>query len=797
LPAGAAAAACLDGIPVQMERWEEVLLGPEAQLEAAAVATGGGAGDALKGALNVFRYIFPPAYVASFYLDTVMGWAFPSPHTNLPGNSGGRSGQRPLITGATNELRPFGKVPKLRGRRRVYPQLAALPYSEWQGRTQFYNLLFSFGKGPLHLQDLQIGNTPLSAFEDVQYQIRPGWPTDDPIEHYEDQVLEEGVHAQLRYETDDDPPVATAPSTRVTDAGVTKFGVDISFPTGLGQWNDKGEKKHLEVKFKVEYQDVSADPSVESAWKKVSWRDGGKEYSSPLVLKRDEPGDPFVYPIAFSPPEGEGQYRVRIHRISEDHPSAKKFSESWWTVLRSFRPGNPVLLEGVCTVSMRIKATGQLTGVLQNFSALATSIVPYWNEDTSAWVVPTASSSPPTEPWQYASPASHFRATLEARKTPIPTSRMDLATLEAWAEETRAKGLYFNHLQEDAATVFETLKLIATAGRASYSMRDGKHSVAMDRYQATPVQHFTPRNTFGFQGERAFAADLHALRVKYTDGEGAHPTWKLVEVTVFEDGYSVDGAGATDPATLYGDLTLEWCTSRDEAWKHGRYRLAARRLRRDLYHFSADVQHLVCNRGDLVILGSEMLDGTPVWGRVKSVALDGGGNATSVTVDEKLLVDGAKSYRFRFVLGTSTTPVDANVLNPGAGEKVTFTFDPAIPAASPKPVAGNLFLFGERTVEWRRAVVTSIEPETDFRARITCMDEAPGVFTADGSTIPGGGSGASAPAPRNDETDVGTKAKVQVLPKPAGTGSRLVAGIVVKITPSARSKNTNVSRVTP
>ena len=70
------------------------------------------------------------------------------------------------ITGTQNRANRYGSVPRVYGRHRVFPTLAAHPHTEVEGDAQYLRMLFDFGYGPLELSDLRI-----RARQPVQGQI--------------------------------------------------------------------------------------------------------------------------------------------------------------------------------------------------------------------------------------------------------------------------------------------------------------------------------------------------------------------------------------------------------------------------------------------------------------------------------------------------------------------------------------------------------------------------------------------------------------------------------------------------
>lgn len=424
--------------------------------------------------------------------------------------------------------------------------------------------------------------------------------------------------------------------------------------------------------------------------------------------------------VAFRVPKG--QYDVRLRRVTPDAAGdGNVFDECAWTALRTVRHAYPVNMKGVALTALRIKATGQLSGVIERFNGVVTSILPDW--DGEEW----------TEQ-QTSNPASLFRHVLQgsANARPLQDSRLDLEKITAWHENCAAEGREFNMAVDCDMSVREILHGIAAAGRAAPALTDGKWGVVEDRPQSVPVQHFTPRNTWGFEGRKEFAERPEALRVRFINRDRGHIQ---DERLVFDDGFD------ETTAAKYETLELPGVTSADQAWRDGRYHIATARLRPETYSFHCDVEHIVCTRGDLIRFSHDV----PLFGlmsaRVKSLVM-AGGDAAGATLDAAVTMEGGKSYavRFRKADGASLVIGLQNV--PGSAQTVMFAA-PAAPESA--PAAGDLALFGEAGTESVELVVQSITPENNLCARLACVDAAPAVHAAGAGPIPAFSSQVSVP----------------------------------------------------
>ncbi len=112
-----------------------------------------GVGAVTMGAALILNALIPPPVPAT-------------PEIALAGNY--ESSQMYSITGQSNQVKRFESVPKVYGRHRMYPNIAAMPYTELETdhRTgeivQYLYSLYDFGLGPMKITDLKIGDTPIT-----------------------------------------------------------------------------------------------------------------------------------------------------------------------------------------------------------------------------------------------------------------------------------------------------------------------------------------------------------------------------------------------------------------------------------------------------------------------------------------------------------------------------------------------------------------------------------------------------------------------------------------------------------
>lgn len=644
------------------------------------------------------------------------------------------------LTGARNRLVPYGPVPRVYGRHKMYPPMAAKPFTEIQSNVQYLHMLMCVGYGPVRLHNPKIGDTvigsfdsnnnftPNGNFESVSIDVgeNPRFYTNDVDENGVSVTMNEGAGSFIR---------TTVPDT-------DSAGIDFLFPRGLFAINEDGDTIGATVEFKIEYREtgtstwtnaLESDNSDENDWDWEIDRDFGDKLTNGGGSSTET--DP-VFSVSGNEREtlrngvnihfpSRGQYDIRVTRTyslptQDANEDTQVFNDTTWTVLRSITYEEPTDLPGVAMIGMRIRATDQLTGVLDNFSVEVESRLATYDTGTNSWNVPTfdpatgdgsggALTSNPA--WVYADVLAG-----DANARALDRSDLDGATLKDWADFCNTEGFEYNSPGDSKTNVFELAKTVASAGRASYGVVDGQFTVVQDRPQSTPRQMFTPRNSWNFSSQRQFPKVPHGIKVRFIDPANG---WQENERIVYDDGYTADNA------TRFEVLDLAGVTDPDQAWKMGRYYLAAMRLRPEVYTLEVDVEHITCTRGDLVRVAYDV----PLWGlaqgRIKSLTKDGNGDVTEITVDEPCIMESGKDY-----VVSIRTDKDFSVTEgvaTQAGSQTTLTLDNPIPAAD-NVSKGNLFAFGEKDVETVDLKVLSIEPRENLNARLTFVDAAPEIL---------------------------------------------------------------------
>lgn len=717
----------IGGVDVPRALWAKVRPKRGTAIHVTRMPAGGGSGSKwlrtiLMIVVMIVAWYAAPVVAAAFGVSTAVASAaifmvgslivnalVPPPQPKLGGGGLGDQDRLNMLTGSQNQVAPYAPIPLVIGEQRVFPPHAAMPYSESLGQVSYQRLMFDLGYGDLEVADIRIGDTPLSAFEGVEYEI-----TKTPTLYTSD-VSEASVTAAMN----DGDSV-----TRTTAPNVEEISLDIAFPQGLFGVDKKGRLVAATVSLTVQYRAVGT-----TTWNSVPVTgdvfNGGQPayrihgaFGGVLgaviasLTVRTPNRKPFISSFAWPVPPG--QYEVKVTRGSTNWGSAESNSrvgDAQWTVLRSIRKTNPSKT-GTTKLCMRIKASEQLNGPLQTLSCIVRQKIPVYDRATGTWSAPAVNLNPA---W-----VLHWLLTsCPALATHVPASRIDLSAFADFAEFCDANSFETRGVLDARVTARAMIDDVLSCSLGALTMRDGKYGVLFDRGSTLPVMVFTPLDTKSFSVRRVFTRIPHALRVRFKNPQA---DWQMDEIVVVDDGYSHRGVDARGVAstlpepTEFESIELRMAADAAHAWRVGRHHFAQAKFRPCVYTWETDIANIGCTRGDLVHVAHDVTDWGTGWGRI--VAIDG----TTIGLDEVVELEAGKNYSVRIRKQDGTSAL-ATVAAPTYGSTDRLTL-----ASLPAGVSvGDVVAVGETSRETAALLITGIEPVADLGARITAVEYDPRV----------------------------------------------------------------------
>ena len=597
---------------------------------------------------------------------------------SMPGGSSGTQGQWNQLTGTQNQISPWGVIPLVIGESRFFPTHAAIPYSEAVGESSYQYCMFDLGHGELEVSDIKIGDTPISDYAEVQYEITKTTTL------YTADVAEVSVGATM--EDGDDV-------TRTTSAGVTRISLDLVYSQGLYWVSTSSKDNPMFVEWKIEYRAVGSGtwlaPADASAAGMVQ---SGATFTSRALRKK-----PFAAGVSWPVPAG--QYEVRVTRVASDYEEGNKNTfvhSTTWSVLRSIKLINPSTT-GTTKLCLRIKASDQLTGTLQTLSCFVQQKIPVYDRDTGTWSAPQVCTN--------AAWVTYWLMTsCPALSRHVNPNRIHLDVFADYAEFCDANSFEVRSVQDSPTTAWELIEGVLSCSLGSLSKRDGRYSVVFDAGETLPSMTFTPLETKEFTVSRSYTRRPHALRVQFKNPEA---NWQEDEIIVLDDGYSYRGVDARGVASElpepaeFETMRLQYAADSIHAWRVGRYHFAQAKFRPNNYSFATDVAGLRTVRGDVVDVFHDVTEWGVGVGRVVSLTAGGyGGAAATLVLDQDIATEAGKAYRVQIRRSDGTAAVVA--LMAAGGETNTFLL-----AAMPSGVyPGDGVAIGETAQEVAKLLIT-------------------------------------------------------------------------------------------
>ena len=599
------------------------------------------------------------------------------------------------VSGWSNEYRPDAVVPKIFGKLRYAPPLATFSYIEVVGDILYNRMVVIWGYGPVALSELKNGETELTKYDEIELEHRYGYPTDEPLTLYTQQMVEEKVSTDLvrEFQRDDagNPlpgewlaPVDEKPIQRTTARDTAYAIVILSFPSGLGYIDSKNKKIPYLVVFRVR---IKKEP--DGTWE-----------TRPNITVRAKKFAGFFRALRFDFAE-RGVYTIELTRLSpSEQPEGDVGTYSLlctWAVLQSFRPEYPFnFSKPVAMTAIRVKSTYQLNGALDSLNGIVESIEPAWNG--TAWVAASTRN-----------PAAHALYALRGPMLyrPVPDEDIDLDWFAEWHQFCVDKGLKYDRAHDFDESLGERLAAIGAAGRAVVRWNGRKWTGTIDRPREIPADDITPRNSSGLKASASYFEPPHGHRIQFLDETNKYqPASRVVPMP-----------GHVGDVEIVEDMEMPGKTDPDEIW------IEARRRQYELLNRSVTYTATklglagTATTGDLVRASRDIVRRTMASARVLAVRGD------LVQIDEVWTMEEGTDYAIRWRVFDEDDTIGESIVRtiatqPGETDVVRLT------GAGEAPVAGDLLMFGPAGSDSYRLIVVDIERGRDNSSILTMLPEA-------------------------------------------------------------------------
>lgn len=634
----------------------------------------------------------------------------------------------PSISGGSNQLRPYARKRAVLGEHVVTPDLGARYYTEIVGGEQYLRMHLIVGNGPLAIDQIKFENTPAEAYENVEIEVREGWPDDAPQTLYPRKVAEEQFGVTLNDYGDS--------AIRTNEPNTAQTTLEFTAPGGLSRFEPDGTGlNRVRVLFELEMRPAGSD---DNAWQRVTdfavigpVTAGGvltvdDGYLDGAFVVNAKQTELLRFGVKINhPTPGQWDFRpTRLHSMESTNanytkaPDAERMSAKIsWTILRSISADNePLSLGDVpqATITMRIKASNELGSTVPVVRCRARNYVRVWNGSSWQWKIDSNCA------WQ----TYHAYTHESVNPRPVSDDDMDLDTFVDWADDCRLLGLNFN-AEVRSGILLELVQRVMAVGRARRYRNGDKISVVRDLPQNGPVATFGGRNSWDHELGGELVKRPHALRVKYDDVENGGQN----EVLVYNRGFDASNASEFEVLDVsYG------VTDPEQAYKAGRYHFAESILRPETGRFTTDMRSIRCQPGHLIHVQVTMALIGQGDARVIQVVSDEDDLIETVVLDSAVIIEDDRPYEIRFTRDDGSEVVRDIDLSPGKHTRIKLA------TAAPGVATGNHAVFGEADKSIIPALIRDIQRErgTDLFATIVWKPAAPEIHDLEDEPLPEG-----------------------------------------------------------
>ncbi|MDT8900408.1 host specificity factor TipJ family phage tail protein [Anaeroselena agilis] len=626
---------------------------------------------------RIANAILPPPKQQEQQQSTTYGWNGPQP-TAKPG---------------TPVAKTYGTV-------RISPVLLCR-FVTSDGNSQFLNLLYSGGEGPVDsIDNILIDGNPIGNYTNVTYDIRFGTNDQTPIPNFNDTVTD----YELGYELDTAGDWSTQQTIGNTVQGLQ---ITVEFPYGLAHINDDGGLGTASVTVEAQYRLIGT-----TTWTEWPLTNGGTTSNSKNTSLWT------AYRIDNLTP---GQYVVRVRCAGKSGTSTRDLTRVFWITLSEiiyddFAYPNRVL------VGIRALATNQLSSSDPTVTWEQTrSTVYVLNPNTGQYEQKRASN-----PYWACYDLIHgckYLKNIHTGKYEYcidgnPASRIDYNAFTAAAvyADGKVNGDYrFSlniYLSEDLS-FWDALARLAIVGRGAVIPKGTLYSCICDM-PGTSTQLFTVGNIT----QKSFKGQFESTKDRATSVEvtfyNKEKNYAADEAVYYGPGYESSAVVSNPVRTTYYGIT---------DYRHA-YAEAAYLSRCNQYlvrteNWEADIDAIACTLGDIVDVQHDI----PKWG-------DAGGRIvsateTTVTLDKEVTLLANQPYAIKIRLYTDEI-IDAPVSI--CGEDMTTDKLTVVTPFATIPRRYDVYAFGPVGRETKPFKVVGIAKSGDQKVKITGVEYVAAVY---------------------------------------------------------------------
>lgn len=435
----------------------------------------------------------------------------------------------------------------------------------------------------------------------------------------------------------------------------------------------------------------------------------------------------------FNYPVPQGDYEIRVGKMPLESESQLEFFNKtlinrvvWTSYGATYKEVSFKYKYPLATTYLYLQANEKLNGVVDALTGICTSILYDYNYSSKKWELKATNN-----------PASIILYILtgnpNAKRIKFNSSNninlnwdsIDKVSFERFHDYCRLNNYEYNRYITDAVGVWQLVQEVASTARAFVSLESGKWSIIIDEKQDIVKYMITPFNSWGASTTRNLPDIPHALRVSFFNEKNDYAADERI---VYADNYNENNAEDFQAQQVQG------ITNPDKIYIFGREILKAAQARLETHTVYMDIESLVFNLRDRVLFSYDYLQNAIGYGRIKELIKNNSGNISGFISDQFFTTDKEKTYGVVIRTNNNTKNLATIKINQLDNNNKIMFVNPATSSVGIEE--NNLFTLGELNNVGNDCIISKIERESDYIAKVTLIDYAPTIYDEASKPVP-------------------------------------------------------------
>jgi len=581
------------------------------------------------------------------------------------------------FSGGSNARQEGTAIPIVLGKAKITPPVIS-SYLSLNGDKQYINILTAINDGKFDtVHSFSINDQDSSNFNDVYSYVKLGDNIQTPLENFSDNIVTISDGRSINVQSQE--VIYTSSSN-----AINQLQIGLLMTKGLYLIQDSGSYSGRTISLDIYYKKVTDSEYTLFENKVIT---GVYKTAKRLVLN--------------IPSLEASDYNIKIVRTSAYDTNTRVANDLQLEYVNEVTYDD-LTYPNVGLLSINAMATDQLSGGFPRVSAVVeNTYLRYWENDVLIEDTNKRLDNPAWATYHILRMAGFNNETIE------------LSAFETWADYCDLKNYKCNLVLDTKMDLPDILNMISPLGRGKVIQKGVKWSVAIDKIVEMPTQSFL--FTSGNIIENSFMLDY----LPYTDRAN------VVEVTYFDEDNDYQAMTVQAQSNNFDassdefktSITYYGCTNKQMAADYAQFLINNNRYITESVSFTASIESLACNVGDVIKVGKKYLTNNIEDGRIVS------DTSGTIVLDNEVLLEAGKDYSIDIRKSSDDTLHTFEIVNTG---NTTNTITLVNPTTTFEEF--DVYSIGETGYQTNLYRVIDITRSNDFERKISAVEYVPEVY---------------------------------------------------------------------